>query len=224
MGDTAVWSVFGADDDQIADLLGMNLVPAGAGEAEMARVHDLDVAKRAILAPQRPRVGPEDLVLEVAGRFGGGVAGEKLHVIDLFVGRDGSDAALRVGQRVIVDRQPAQRDVGAAGKGDRACRLSANHLHAIGYDLDVFQSSQQQVLPIPRRHTIPSGRHNDALGSRFDFLVEEALQVEGRTGNGSAALSANRDFCGRSLTQPQQASQEQTCRVRERDIHEGLWG
>jgi hypothetical protein len=33
------------------------------------------------------------------------------------------------------------------------------------------------VLSIPRRNTIPSARHNDALGSRFGLLVEEALQV-----------------------------------------------
>src|ERR1035437_9052553 len=81
--DAAVRSVFGADHDQVAHLLGISIVPAGAGEAEMTRVHDLNIADTPILTPQRPRVWPEYFVLEVANRFGGCIAIKKATIINL---------------------------------------------------------------------------------------------------------------------------------------------
>jgi hypothetical protein len=84
-------------------LLGLDIVPARAGEAEVPRVHDLDFADASVLAPQRSRVRAKDLVFEAADRRGIWIALKQLDVILLSVGRNGDDAALRVGQRVIID-------------------------------------------------------------------------------------------------------------------------
>jgi len=118
----------GSDYNQIANLLRMNIVPAKAGEPEMARFHDLHFADGAVLAPQGSRVRAVDLVFEVADRPGFWIALEQLHLVHLSVAGNGHDAALREGQRVIVNLQSAQSDIGAAGNGDRPRRLRADHL------------------------------------------------------------------------------------------------
>ena len=66
MGRAAVRSVFGPNNDPIANLLGVRLVPAGAGEAQMARTRFFDLAQAAVFAAQHSRVGTEHLVFEIA--------------------------------------------------------------------------------------------------------------------------------------------------------------
>ena len=110
VGIASTWCRLGADDDDVAHLLGVTRSAVFLDHPDVAGVDLLD---RVVIvgAAQGAGVGSEDFVLEGMDRLRVGVAFEQFDVMRSLVGRERDDPALSERQGIVVDRQSAEAEV-----------------------------------------------------------------------------------------------------------------